>query len=90
MEFTAFDIEAHPTCDYDHLTITDDDGTTLLDKSCGSISDDNIVIGGVESILPATIISASNIVTISFSSDDSETRPGWNISWSAEEPGECQ
>ena len=46
LQFTAFDIESHFTCNYDHLTITDGDGTTLMEKSCGSANWNNIVIGG--------------------------------------------
>ena len=77
LQFTAFDIEADSTCDYDHLTITDGDGTTLMEKSCGTT-------------LPADITSTSNIVKLVFSTDGSQTRPGWSVSWSAVTPGECQ
>ena len=47
LEFTSFDIEYDSNCTYDHLTIMDGDGTTLMEKSCGS--DGNLVIGGPES-----------------------------------------
>ena len=77
LQFTAFDIESHSTCGYDHLTITDGDGTTLMEKSCGSS-------------LPADIISTSNIVKLVFSTNFVNTRPGWSVSWSAVTPGECQ
>ena len=77
LQFTAFDIESHSTCAYDHLTITDGDGTTLMEKSCGTT-------------LPADIRSTSNIVKLVFSTDGSQTRPGWSVSWMAVTPGECQ
>ena len=79
LQFTAFDIEVGgSSCPYDHLTITDGDGTTLMEKSCGSI-------------LPADIISTSNIVKLLFSSDDwNGFYSGWSVSWRAVTPGECQ
>ena len=77
LQFTAFDIESHSTCAYDHLTIMDGDGTTLMEKSCGSF-------------LPADIRSTSNIVKLVFITDSVDTRPGWSVSWSAVTPGECQ
>ena len=77
LQFTAFDIESHSTCDYDHLTITDGDGTTLMEKSCGNS-------------IPADITSTSNIVKLVFSTNSRGTRPGWSVSWSAVTPGECQ
>ena len=78
LQFTAFDIEdGYNTCDWDHLTITDGDGTTLMEKSCGTT-------------LPSDITSTSNIVNLVFSSDSGTTRPGWSVSWSAVTPGECQ
>ena len=80
LQFTAFDIYKYSwdsTCYYDQLTITDGDGTTLMEKSCGSS-------------LPADIRSTSNIVKLVFSTDNVDTRTGWSVSWSAVTPGECQ
>ena len=77
LQFIAFDIESSSTCDDDHLTITDGDGTTLMEKSCGTT-------------LPADIISTSNTVKLVFITDSSDERPGWSVSWSAVTPGECQ
>ena len=92
LQFTAFDIEAEYdydydtyeydyesfTCPYDHLTITDGDGTTLMEKSCGNS-------------LPAAIRSTSNIVNLLFSTDNYDAgHSGWSVSWSAVTPGECQ
>ena len=59
-------------CDY--LTITDGDGTTLMGMTKGSS-------------LPATVVSRTNLVTIRFRSDHSNTAAGWNISWSTEAAG---
>ena len=77
LQFTAFDIESHSTCRWDHLTITDGDGTTLMEKSCGTT-------------IPADIRSTSNIVKLVFITNFRDTRTGWSVSWSAVTPGECQ
>ena len=89
LEFTAFDIESNSDCDYDHLTITDGNGATLMEKSCGSAG--NLVIGGEKrnSTLPPNIWSWSNKVNFVFVTDGGGTRPGWSVSWSAVTPGEC-
>ena len=78
LQFTAFYIESHSSgyC-YDHLTITDGDGTTLMEKSCGTT-------------IPADIRSTSNIVKLVFITNFRGTRTGWSVSWSAVTPGECQ
>ena len=95
LQFTAFDVESHyggSTCRFDHLTITDGDGTTLMEKSCGSTSEGNILIGdlSIGSSLPANITSTSNIVKLVFSTNGRGTKTGWSVSWSAVTPGECQ
>ena len=78
LKFTAFDIESHSTCAYDHLTIRDGDGTTLMKKRCGSS-------------LPAnTIVSTSNRVELYFKTDYYSAYSGWSVSWSAVIQGECQ
>ena len=73
LQFTAFYIESHPTCEYDHLTIMDGDGTTLMEKSCGFS-------------LPAAIRSRTNIVKIVFSTNDDGRTMGWSINWTAVTP----
>ena len=85
LEFTAFNIEYHSTCSYDHLKITDGDGTTLMEKSCGSTSDGNVSIGGesIGSFLPPAIRSRSNSINLVFITDGSVAYPGWSISWRA-------
>ena len=74
LQFTAFDIESHSTCEYDHLKITDGDGTTLMENSCGFS-------------LPPDITSTTNIVKIFFSTNGDTSMPGWSVSWVAVTPG---
>jgi len=74
LQFTEFNIESHSTCRYDHLTITDGDGTTLMEKRCGST-------------IPADIRSTSNIVKLVFITDSTGWSTGWSLSWSAVTPG---
>ena len=78
LEFSAFNIHSSSSgsCN-DHLKITDGDGTTLMEKSCGSS-------------LPAAITSRSNMITVVFSTDGSATESGFSLSWTAVTPGECQ
>ena len=71
IEFTAFDVE-YPCNDY--VTIKNGDGTTLMEKTCGSS-------------LPAAVTSTSNIVEIYFHTDDSSSRSGWRLTWRAVTPG---
>ena len=71
-----YDYESIIGC-LDHLTITDGDGTTLFEMSCGT----NI---------PEDITSTSNIVKLVLSTDHTGTRTGYSVSWIAVTPGECQ
>ena len=89
LEFTAFDVERNSKCVYDHLTILDDNGAILMEKSCGS--DGNLVIGGkkLNSTMPPKVWSRSNKVNFVFVTDGGGTRPGWSINWSAATSGEC-
>ena len=73
LEFTAFNIEYSSTCRYDHLTITDGDGTTLMRKRCGTT-------------VPDELTSRSNIVKLLFHTDRGGTRSGWSLSWRAVTP----
>ena len=70
LEFNAFDIEDDSSCYDDHLTITDNYGTTLMEKNCGSS-------------LPAAMTSISNTVKIMFSTDSYRTESGWSLNWTA-------
>ena len=103
LQFTAFDIEDYPIngnleCSHfdrgDHLTITDGDGTTLMEKSCGSTSSKYGLIVGGQSIgpfMPAAIRSRTNVVNLVFiTTVHAGTRTGWSVSWSVVTSGECQ
>ena len=81
LEFVAFDIESHPSCVYDHLTIKDRDGSTLMEKSCGSSG--ALIVGGkkTNSSLPPRVQSRSNTVYFEFVTDHSEIRAGWRVNW---------
>ena len=74
MQFTAFDVESDSTCKYDHVTIKNGDGTTLMEKTCGSS-------------LPAAVTSTSNRVEIYFHTDDDYSFSGWRLIWRAVTPG---
>ena len=119
IEFTAFETEIDYYYDYsemeydydkkwcysyrDHLRIEDGDGTSLMDRTCGS-SDSYIIIGdygqSIGANLPPNILSTSNVVKFIFVSDPldaddynsiSGSRGGWSVSWRAvSPPGECQ
>ena len=91
LQFTSFDIENgdYPYCSIAHLTITDGDGSTLMEKSCGR-NGFNVVVGGefMESNRPPVIKSNSNVVKLLFHTDGMNSgKTGWSASWSA---GECQ
>ena len=77
LKFTAFDVESHSDCRYDHLVIEDGDGTTLMEKMCGTT-------------LPTDIVSKSNIVKLHFTSDRDTTKPGWSVTWTARKPGNLE
>ena len=88
LEFTHFAVWTCgdiTTCSCDFVKITDGDGTTLMDRSCGysSLDPSNWVY-----FLPPIITTRSNRVEIFFHTDGSNTRPGWSLSWSAVTPGE--
>ena len=74
MQFTAFDVEYDSTCSDDHVTIKNGDGTTLMEKTCGSS-------------LPAAVTSKSNTVEIYFHTDGSGSKSGWRLTWRAVTPG---
>ena len=73
MHFTAFDVGSSTwtsTCYWDHVTIKNGDGTTLMEKTCGSS-------------LPAVLISTSNTVEIYFHTDSGVYKSGWRLTWRA-------
>ena len=74
LQFTAFNIQSHSNCHYDYLTIKDADGTTLMEKTCGSA-------------LPNNITSSSNVISLFFKTNADGTANGWSVSWSVLTPG---
>ena len=77
MQFTAFDVQSYSwdsTCGYDYVTIKNGNGTTLMEKTCGSS-------------LPAAVTSTSNIVEIYFHTDANVSYSGWRLTWTAMTPG---
>ena len=78
LEFTHFAVEVCggiAACSCDFVKITDGDGTTLMDNSCGYS-------------LPPIITTSSNRVEIFFHTNGDGTHLGWSLSWSAVTPGE--
>ena len=76
LEFTHFAVESKDdgTCPYDHVTIKNGDGSTLMEKTCGSSP-------------PAAITSTSNMVEVYFHTDFSRSFSGWRLTWRAVIPG---
>ena len=87
LEFTHFAVDGAPSdCQsYDFVKITDGDGTTLMDNSCGYSDRDP---SSSLYFLPPIITTSSNRVEIFFHTDGSYTETGWSLSWSAVTPGE--
>ena len=75
MQFTAFNVESDSLCSYDYVTIKNGDGTTLMEKTCGSS-------------LPTAVTSTSNIVEVFFHTDNyDDSNSGWRLTWRAVTPG---
>merc|ERR1719447_1046482 len=70
LHFDAFEIQGGDDCPYDYPTIMDSDGTTLMEKTCGTNQ-------------PKYVLSTSNIVKLEFVTDSRTAYSGWNVSWSA-------
>ena len=71
LNFTAFKVEWDSwdsSCPYDHLTIKDGDGSTLMEKTCGNS-------------LPENLVSKSNVVKLYFTTDGSVAESGWSLTW---------
>ena len=87
LEFTRFAVQSCgdvTTCPCHYVKITDGDGTTLMDNSCGYSSRDPSWDGYFQ---PPTVTTKTNTVEIFFHTDGSGTRSGWSLSWSAVTPG---
>ena len=88
LKFTHFAVhtcDGDTNCPCDFVKITDGDGTTLMDNSCGYSSYDPSFSNY---FLPPIITTRSNRVEIFFHTDGSLSTTGWSLSWSAVTPGE--
>ena len=89
LEFTAFDVVVDgtitfTTCPTDFVRITDGDGTTLMDNSCG-YSDPSYYYY----FQPPIITTKTNKVEIYFhTNDDIQASYGWSLRWTAVAEGE--
>ena len=88
LEFTHFAVWVCgdiTDCSCDFVKITDGDGTTLMDHSCGYF-----LAHPSNSLYfqPPIITTRSNRVEIFFHTNRVNTRTGWSLSWSAVTPGE--
>ena len=90
LEFTRFSVytcgslTAWQACSCDYVKITDGDGTTLMDNSCGYSSEDP---SSSSYFQPPTITTRTNTVEIFFHTDGDRTKTGWSLSWIAVTPG---
>ena len=77
-------VQSDSSCSCDFVKITDGDGTTLMDNSCGYSDRDP---SSSLYFLPPIITTRSNRVEIFFHTDGRGTTTGWSLSWSAVIPG---
>ena len=70
LKFTDFKIEAHSSCIHDWVEIIDNDGTKLLEKSCGMTK-------------PKEIISKTNKLNVIFHSDHNTNHKGFRAEYEA-------
>ena len=73
-----------------YMTITDGDGATLMEKSCGGGRHLFVEIGGqrINQTLPPKIKTASNTVTMLMTATDlDENGRGYSLRWAAVTPG---
>ena len=65
-------------CHYSHLTITDGDGTTLVEEACGSGYD----------LKYQLLRSKSNVVKLHYFTKEEEKHSAWSLNWRAVTPGQ--
>lgn len=84
LEFTAFAVDVWrcsvETCSCDFVRVTDGDGTTLMDNSCGYLDRDP---SNSYYFQPPIITSKTNKVEIYFHTNDWGTTSGWSLRWTA-------
>ena len=87
LEFTAFAVHVGGsinTCPTDFVRITDGDGTTLMDNSCGYSDQPS----WSTYFQPPILTTKTNKVEIYFHTNDNTARPGWSLRWTAVAEGE--
>ncbi|KAF4095682.1 cubilin isoform X1 [Onychostoma macrolepis] len=74
--FTSFDVENHPSCNFDYLEVRNGSAATspLLGKYCGST-------------LPSPVFPGSNQLFLYFKSDFTTARNGFEITWTSSPQG---
>ena len=85
LEFTHFAVivcGSITACSCDYVKITDGDGTTLMDNSCGYSDPSSSLY-----FQPPTITTSTNTVEIFFHTNIDHTRVGWSLSWIEVTPG---
>ena len=88
LEFTAFAVwvgGSIDTCPTDFVRITDGDGTTLMDNSCGY----SYPPSSSWYFQPPIITTKTNKVEIYFHTNDNRATSGWSLRWTAVAEGEC-
>ena len=85
LQFTHFAVAGDPSsCSSDYIKVTDGDGTTLMDKSCGTSSH---IPASSWYFQPPSITSNTNMVEIFFHTDETYGAAGWSLTWIAVTPG---
>ena len=69
---------------WDFVKITDGDGTTLMDKSCGYTT---VATDSPNYFMPPMITTKTNTVDIYHHADGSGGAAGWSFNWTAVTPG---
>ena len=88
LEFSAFAVWVGgiiTTCPTDFVRITDGDGTTLMDNSCGYSDQPS----WSTYFQPPIITTKTNKVEIYFHTNDNGAASGWSLRWTAVAEGEC-
>ena len=92
LEFTHFAVWACyniATCLCGFVKITDGDGTTLMDNSCGYSSSDFVDPSHSLYFQPPILTTKTNRVEIYFHTNDKRATSGWSLRWTAVAEGEC-
>ena len=85
LEFTYFQVAWDALCERDYVKITDGNGSTLMESSCGwsqGIHDSHTYY-----FMPPILVSLTNSVEILFVTDYGSQGNGWSLSWTAVTPG---